>query len=72
VRRRHANASAGPLRSPDNALAVLVAFIPFFAVKELGRVLGEKRMWELFLRKGTTTLIVGGEVLWGEAPRGAQ
>jgi hypothetical protein len=31
-----------------NALFVLVAFIPFFAVKELGRVLGEKTVRELF------------------------
>lgn len=36
-----------------NALVVLVAFIPFFAVKELGRVWGEKRIWELFFRKRT-------------------
>jgi hypothetical protein len=31
-----------------NALFVLVAFIPFFAVKELGRVLGQKTVRELF------------------------
>lgn len=36
-----------------NTLVVLVAFIPFFAVKELGRVYGTQRMWELFFRKGT-------------------
>lgn len=35
-----------------NSLVVLVAFIPFFAVKELGRVLGKRRMWQLFFRKG--------------------
>lgn len=31
-----------------NALFVLIAFIPFFAVKELGRVLGEKTVRDLF------------------------
>jgi len=36
-----------------NALVILVAFIPFFAVKELGRVWGEQRMWALFFRKRT-------------------
>jgi len=33
------------------ALVVLVAFLPFFAVKELGRVLGSKRVGELFFHK---------------------
>jgi hypothetical protein len=36
-----------------NALVVIVAFIPFFAVKELGRVWGEQRMWALFFRTRT-------------------
>jgi hypothetical protein len=31
-----------------NCLVLLVALIPFFAVKELGRVLGEKRIGTLF------------------------
>jgi hypothetical protein len=35
------------------ALVVFVAFIPFFAFKELGRVLGKGVIWELFFRKGT-------------------
>jgi hypothetical protein len=34
-------------------LIIFVAFIPFFAVKELGRVLGEKKIWTLFFRKRT-------------------
>ncbi len=34
-----------------NLLVMFVAFIPFFAFKELGRVLGEGRVWELFFRK---------------------
>ena len=42
-------------RSPHELVAgcliVFVAFIPFFAMKELGRVLGEKRIWTLFFRK---------------------
>ncbi len=33
-------------------LVVFVAFIPFFAFKELGRVLGKGRIWGLFFRKG--------------------
>ena len=33
-----------------NSLVVLVAFIPFFAVKELGRVLGEEKIRVLFFR----------------------
>jgi uncharacterized membrane protein len=34
-----------------NALVILVAFVPFFAVKELGRVWGEQRIWALFFRR---------------------
>jgi hypothetical protein len=34
-----------------DSLVVFVAFIPFFAVKELGRVLGEERIRALFFRK---------------------
>jgi hypothetical protein len=34
-----------------NLLIMFVAFIPFFAFKELGRVLGEGRVWELFFRR---------------------
>ena len=33
-------------------LVVFVAFIPFFAFKELGRVLGKGIIWDLFFRKG--------------------
>jgi hypothetical protein len=33
-------------------LVVFVTFIPFFAFKELGRVLGEGKIWALFFRKG--------------------
>ena len=32
-------------------LVVFVAFIPFFAFKELGRVLGEGKIWTLFFRR---------------------
>jgi hypothetical protein len=38
-----------------DALVVLVAFIPFFAVKELTRVLGTKRIWDLFFRRRTAS-----------------
>jgi hypothetical protein len=34
-----------------NALVVFVAFIPFFGVKELGRVLGEEKIRALFFRR---------------------
>jgi hypothetical protein len=34
-----------------NALIVFVAFIPFFGIKELGRVLGQDKIRALFLRK---------------------
>jgi len=35
-----------------NGLVVFVALIPFFAVKELGRVYGEKEIRTLFFRRG--------------------
>jgi hypothetical protein len=35
-----------------NGLVVLVALVPFFAVKELGRVLGRERVAALFFRSG--------------------
>jgi hypothetical protein len=34
-------------------LVVFVALIPFFAVKELGRVLGKETVWTLFFHRGT-------------------
>ena len=34
-----------------NSLVVFVAFIPFFAVKEIGRVLGKEKVRRLFFRK---------------------
>jgi hypothetical protein len=34
-----------------NALVILAAFIPFFAIKELGRVWGGERIWSLFFRR---------------------
>jgi hypothetical protein len=33
------------------SLVTCVAFIPFFAMRELGRVLGEGRIWALFFRR---------------------
>ena len=41
----------GPNELLANVLVMFVAFIPFFAFKELGRVLGEGRVWELFFRR---------------------
>jgi hypothetical protein len=34
-----------------NSLIVFVAFIPFFGVKELGRVLGQEKIRALFFRR---------------------
>ncbi len=34
-----------------NSLVVFVALVPFFAVKELGRVLGEQKIRDLFFRR---------------------
>jgi hypothetical protein len=36
-----------------NSLAVFVALVPFFAVKELERVMGRERIWALFFRQGS-------------------
>jgi hypothetical protein len=41
----------GPNEFLANALVVFVAFIPFFGVKELGRVLGQEKIWTLFFRR---------------------
>jgi len=41
----------GPYELLANSLIVFVAFIPFFAVKELGRVLGEEKIRGLFFRR---------------------
>ena len=41
----------GPNELLANSLIVFVAFIPYFGVKELGRVLGEDKIRALFFRK---------------------
>jgi len=41
----------GPDELLANSLIVLVALIPFFGIKELGRVLGEDRIRTLFFRR---------------------
>ncbi len=38
-------------------LVVFCAFIPFFAFKELGRVLGKGKIWDLFFSRKTTCAI---------------
>ncbi len=43
----------GPSEFIANAMIVFVAFIPFFGVKELGRVLGQEKIWALFFRSRT-------------------
>ena len=34
-----------------NSLIIFVAFVPFFAIKELGRVLGEDKIRALFFQR---------------------
>jgi hypothetical protein len=41
----------GPYELLANSIIVFVAFIPFFAIKELGRVLGEDKIRSLFFRR---------------------
>ena len=41
----------GPHELLAGCLVVFVAFIPFFAFRELGRVLGEGKIWALFFRR---------------------
>jgi hypothetical protein len=41
----------GPHEFLAGALMLFVAFVPFFGVKELGRVLGKDRIWALFFQK---------------------
>lgn len=36
-----------------NAMVVFVALIPFFAVKELGRVLGREKIWAMFFQQSS-------------------
>ncbi|MFZ4538008.1 hypothetical protein [Propionivibrio sp.] len=40
----------GPHELLAGSLVIFVALIPFFAVKELARVLGEDKIWALFFR----------------------
>lgn len=47
----HEIAELGPYELASRALMLIVAFIPFFAFWELGRVLGAKRLMTLFFSK---------------------
>jgi len=40
-------------------LVYFVALIPFFGVKELGRVFGQERIWALFFRNGAVQSVRG-------------
>jgi hypothetical protein len=46
----------GPAKydSLAGCLVHFVAFVPFFALKEIGRVAGQHRLWRLFFRKNET------------------
>ena len=50
----------GPHELLAGSLVIFVALIPFFAIKELGRVLGEEKIWALFFR-GKTAYLVGSD-----------
>jgi hypothetical protein len=41
----------GPHELLANSLVVFVAFLPFFAIKEFGRVLGQDKIQTLFIRR---------------------
>jgi hypothetical protein len=41
----------GPYELLAGFLVIFVAFVPFFAFRELGRVLGEGKIWALFFRR---------------------
>lgn len=43
------------------ALMVLMAFIPFFALKELSRIVGHEKFRDLFLKQGSLSQQDGGE-----------
>ena len=43
------------------SLVILVALIPFFAVKELGRVLGKEKIGSLFFRKADPDFVEGDQ-----------
>jgi hypothetical protein len=47
----HAFFAKGPNEFFANSLVVFVAFIPFFAIKELGRVMGGDKIRALFFRR---------------------
>lgn len=47
----------GPHELLAGSLVIFVALIPFFAIKELGRVLGEEKVWALFFRKVDPALV---------------
>ena len=47
----------GPHELLAGSLVIFVALIPFFAVKELGRVLGQEKIRTLFFRKVERALV---------------
>jgi len=52
-----------------NSIIVFIAFIPFFGIKELGRVLGEDKIRALFFRRRADQGIVGSGP--GSTPNGS-
>lgn len=44
-------APKGPHEILANSVMVIVAFLPFFAFRELGGILGWERIWALFFRR---------------------
>ncbi len=53
-----------------NTLVVFVALLPFFAVKELGRVLGQQTIWTLFFRSSATP--AAQQAAADDAPKGSR
>ena len=53
--------SVGRYELLARVLVVLVAFLPLFAFREIGRILGEGRLYELFFKKRPTTSGTGVE-----------
>jgi len=49
----------GPHELLAGCLVIFVALIPFFAIKELGRVLGEEKIGALFFRKAERAFVEG-------------
>jgi len=55
-----------------SCLVVFFTFIPFFALRELRRVMGEGRLWRLFFKEGTASNLGGNGSTPAETTNGHQ